>query len=152
MSKIPAIQTATVEGILEAKQSTVKFKEEIDWEPKSNGELWSTKSSGSTSEKIRRSFLAICQYNDRLATGDNDRIAITNLALRELSGANGLFIKDWIESHRDEIISHNSKYGMQNSKDPSRTETYYNKQHGQEKIKNILKLIKKKFLDNIAQK
>jgi hypothetical protein len=33
---------------------------------------------------------AIALYNDTVATGDNDPLAITNQALRELSGVNGL--------------------------------------------------------------
>jgi len=102
-------------------------------------------------KKIRRSYEAICLYNDRLATGDNDRLAITNQGLRELSGVNGLLVGDWIKSHADEVISHNSKYGMQNSKDPSKTETYYNKRHGKEKIEEILKRVNQEFLDGQAK-
>jgi len=91
-------------------------------------------------DKIRRSFNAIALYNDTVATGDDDRLAITNQALRELSGVNGLLVGDWIKAHASEVISHNSKYGMQNAKDPSKTETYYNKRHGAEKITEILNL------------
>ncbi len=98
----------------------VKEKEIINWELKSNEELWATKAQGSAAEKIRRSFEAICLYNSTVATGDTDRLAVTNLALRELSGVNGLVVGDWIKSHADEIISFHNKYEMQNSKDPSR--------------------------------
>jgi hypothetical protein len=56
-------------------------------------------------------------------------LAITNQALRELSGVNGLIVGDWIKSHADEVISHNTKYGMQNAKDPQRLDTYYNKRY-----------------------
>jgi hypothetical protein len=69
---------------------------------------------------------ATALYNDTVAPGDNDRLAITNQALRELSGVNGLLVGDWIKAHADEVISHNSKYGMQNTKDPSNPTTYYN--------------------------
>ena len=127
-------------------------KEIIDWETKSNAELWGTKASGAATEKIRRSYEAICLYNDTLATGDNDRLAITNLALRELSGVNGLLVGDWIKSHADEIISYNSKHGMQNSKDHTKVETYYNKRLGQDKILEILHLVNEKFLDAVASK
>jgi hypothetical protein len=106
----------------------------------SNADLWVTKVKGASDEKIRRSFNAIALYNDTVATGDNDRLAITNQALRELSGVNGLLVGDWIKAHALEVISHNSKYGMQNAKDPSKTETYYNKRHGAEKITEILNL------------
>jgi hypothetical protein len=76
-----------------------------------------------------------------------DDLAITNQALRELSVVNGLVVGDWIKAHADEVISHNSKHGMQNSKDPSKTETYYNKRHGAEKIAKILGLVNESFLD-----
>jgi hypothetical protein len=75
---------------------------------------------GEYEEKICRCFNAIALYNDTIATGEDDRLAVTNQALRELSGVNGLLVGDWLRSHADEVISHNSKYGMQNSKDPQR--------------------------------
>lgn len=118
-------------------------KQEIDLTGLSDAELWGSKLRGSPMEKVRRSFLAMCLYNDTVATGDNDRIAVTNLALRDLAGVNGLVVRDWIESHRDEVISHNSKYGMENRKDPSRVETYYNK--GKD-VSRILKLVSEQFL------
>jgi hypothetical protein len=133
-------------------QPVAKPQESIDWEGKSNAELWATKAQGASTEKIRRRFNAITHYNDTVATGDNDRLAITNQALRELSGVNGLLVGDWIKAHADEVISHNSKYGMQNSKDPSKTETYYNKRHGSEKITKILNLLNEQCLDGEALK
>jgi hypothetical protein len=129
-----------------------KPQEVIDWVGMSNADLWLTKVKGASEEKIRRSYEAICIYNNTVATGDDDRLALTNQALRELSGVNGLLVGDWIKAHADEVISHNSKYGMQNSKDPSKTETYYNKRHGAEKITKILNLINEKFLEGEALK
>jgi hypothetical protein len=79
-------------------------------------------------------------------------LAVTNQALRELSGVNGLLVGDWIKAHADEVISHNSKYGMQKAKDPTKAETYYNKRHGQEKITKILNLVNDQFLDGEALK
>jgi hypothetical protein len=67
-----------------------------------------------------------------------------------MSGVNGLVVSDWIKAHADEVISHNSKYGMQNAKDPSKTETYYNKRCGAEKSTKILSLVNKCFLDGEA--
>jgi hypothetical protein len=128
-------------------QAPAKPQEVIDWGGMSNTDLWTTKVKGAAEEKVRRSYEAIALYNDTVATGDDDRLAITNQALRELSGVNGLLVGDWIKSHADEVISHNSKYGMQNSKDPSKTETYYNKRHGAEKIAKILGLVNESFLD-----
>jgi hypothetical protein len=68
----------------------------------------------------------------------NGRETITNQALRELSRVNGLLVGEWIKTHADEVISHNSKHGMQNAKDSTKAETYYNKRHGSEKITKIL--------------
>lgn len=130
-----------------ASQQPVKQPEVIDWQSKTNAEVWSSKVKGASEEKIRRSFNAIALYNDTVATGDDDRLAITNQALRELSGVNGLIVGDWIKAHGDELISHNSKYGMQNSKDPQRLDTYYNKRHGGEKITKILSLVNQQCLD-----
>jgi hypothetical protein len=63
-----------------------------------------------------------------------------------------MIVGDWIKSHADEVISHNSKHGMQNSKDPQRLDTYYNKRHGAEKVTKILELINEQFLDGEALK
>ncbi len=124
----------------------------MDWEGKSNAELWASKIKGASEEKIRRSFNAIALYNDTVAIGDDDRLALTNQALRELSGVNGLLVGDWIKAHADEVITHNSKYGMQNAKDSTKVETYYNKRHGSEKITKILNLVNEQFLDGEALK
>ncbi|MBD1804092.1 hypothetical protein H6F98_01200 [Microcoleus sp. FACHB-SPT15] len=133
-------------------QAPAKPQEVIDWAGMSNADLWVTKVKGASEEKIRRSYEAITLYNSTVATGDDDRLAITNQALRELSGVNGLLVGEWIKAHADEVISHNSKYGMQNAKDPSKTETYYNKRHGAEKISKILGLVNDQFLDGEALK
>jgi len=117
----------------------------VDLTGLTNAELWGDKKrKGGSEEKIRRSFLAICNYNDTLATGDNDRLAVTNLALSQLSGANRGIIGEWVAQHRDEVISHNAKYGMGNKKDPTSTETYFNKGKDMERL---LKLVSDNFLD-----
>ncbi|MHC5716538.1 MAG: protelomerase family protein [Nostoc sp.] len=118
-------------------------KEEIDWEAKTDMEVWGSKAPLAALEKIRRSFQAISLYNDTVATGEGDRLAITNQALRELSGCNGLLVRDWIEQHKDEIISHNAKFGMENKKDPSNPASYANKGKDTDKI---LLLINEEFL------
>ena len=118
-------------------------KEEIDWETKTDAEVWKSKAPMAALEKIRRSYEAIALYNDTVATGDSDRLAITNQALRELSGCNGLLVRDWIEQHKDEIISHNAKFGMENKKDPSNPASYANKGKDTDKI---LLLINDEFL------
>lgn len=118
-------------------------KEEIDWQAKSDSEVWASKASLAAVEKIRRSFQAICLYNDTVATGEGDRLAVTNQALRDLSGCNGLLVRDWIEDHKDEVISHNAKFGMENKKDPSNPASYANKGKDTDKI---LLLINEEFL------
>ncbi len=133
-----------------AQPTPTKKQEAVDWSGMSNADLWATKVKGAAEEKIRRSFNAIALYNDTIATGEDDRLAVTNQALRELSGVNGLIVGDWIKAHGDEVISHNSKYGMQNTKDPQRLDTYYNKRHGGEKITKILSLVNQQCLDGEA--
>ncbi|MBD2525681.1 protelomerase family protein [Nostoc sp. FACHB-133] len=119
------------------------IKEEIDWQAKTDVEVWGSKATLAAVEKIRRSYQAICLYNDTVATGDSDRLAITNQALRDLSGCNGLLVRDWIEAHKDEVISHNAKFGMENKKDPSNPASYANKGKDTDKI---LLLINEEFL------
>lgn len=143
-----ALYKVARENQIKALESVREKREKIDWQSKSNSEIWAAKVNSATIEKIRRCFLAICEYNDNPKRNQDERLAITNLALRELSGANGLLVSDWIKSHADEIISHNSKYGMQNTKDPTKTETYYNKHHGKDKISSILQLIKETIFSN----
>ena len=118
-------------------------KEEIDWQAKTDAEVWASKTPGAAVEKVRRSYQAICLYNDTVATGEGDRLAITNQALRDLSGCNGLLVRDWIEQHKDEVISHNAKFGMENKKDPSNPASYANKGKDTDKI---LLLINEEFL------
>ena len=146
-----AIAQPTPQATESKPATTAPAKEDTDWTGMSNADLWSTKVKGASEEKIRRSFNAIALYNDTIATGDDDRLAITNQALRELSGVNGLLVGDWIKAHADEIISHNSKYGMQNAKDPQRLDSYYNKRHGSEKITKILAQINEECLDGEAK-
>lgn len=122
-------------------------KEEIDWQAKTDAEVWGSKAPGASVEKIRRSYQAICLYNDTVATGDGDRLAITNQALRDLSGCNGLLVRDWIDQHKDEVISHNAKYGMENKKDPSNPASYANKGKDTDKI---LSLVNEEFLSGEA--
>ncbi len=150
LSNLPVAQQAS-QG-KPVTQAPVKQVEAIDWSGMSNADLWTTKVKGAAEEKVRRSYEAITFYNDTVATGDDDRLAITNQALRELSGVNGLVVGEWIKTHADEVITHNSKYAMQNAKDPTKTETYYNKRHGSEKITKILNLVNEQFLDGEALK
>ncbi|NEN94449.1 MAG: hypothetical protein F6K50_02590 [Moorea sp. SIO3I7] len=121
--------------------------EDYDLTSLSNIELWSTKRKGSWEEKIKRVFQAICVYNDSIATGDNDRVAINNSLLRQISGVNGVKVSQWLDDHKDEVISHNCKYGMGNPRDNTLLNTYYNKRYGGDKINKIHQLISQKLLN-----
>ncbi|MBD2564509.1 MULTISPECIES: protelomerase family protein [Nostoc] len=145
---IEVVNKVTLGGAIapSAKATAAKvtpIKEEIDWQAKTDAEVWGSKATLAAVEKIRRSYQAICLYNDTVATGDSDRLAITNQALRDLSGCNGLLVRDWIEQHKDEIISHNAKFGMENKKDPSNPASYANKGKDTNKI---LLLVNEEFL------
>jgi len=142
-----ALQDKTTTPVTAAK--LVPPKEEIDWEAKTDAEVWGSKAPLAALEKIRRSYQAIALYNDTVATGDSDRLAITNQALRELSGCNGLLVRDWIQEHKDEVISHNSKFSMENKKDPSNPASYANKGKDTDKI---LLVINEEFLSGEAFK
>lgn len=144
-----ALQAKTTVTTTATPAKVAPVKEEIDWQAKTDTEIWGSKTASAALEKIRRSYQAIALYNDTVATGEGDRLAITNQALRELSGCNGLLVRDWIEQHKDEIISHNAKFGMENKKDPSNPASYANKGKDTDKI---LLLINEEFLSGEALK
>lgn len=103
--------------------------------------LMSTRKAGSSEEKLNRCYQAICNYND--STPEN-KIAITNLGLRYLSGVNGVTISKWMETHKDEIISHHIKHQL-NTRENEAT-SYYNKRYGQTKVNEILDVVKSDYL------
>jgi hypothetical protein len=106
LSNLPASQQVSQSQQNKTRtQAIAKEPEVIDFSGMSNADLWTTKVRGASEEKILRSYQAICLYNDTMATGDNDRLAITNQALRELSGVNGLLVGDWIKAHADQVIT-----------------------------------------------
>lgn len=102
-------------------------EDDTDWESMSSEELRENKSRGGAEEKLRRSFLAIITHNDHKARDNNGQQdisqmwVINNQALRQLSGCNGMLVKDWMERHQGAIDDHNSKYGLG---------TYHNKGRG----------------------
>jgi cell division protein FtsB len=149
---------AAIESTPTKTKTVQEPKEDVSYEEMTNAQLWtgaegkSTKGKGSSEEKIRRCFNAIATYNDTIATGDGDRLAITNQAIRALSGVNGLIVGEWIKNHTDEIINHHSKFDMLNPRNPNTVETYYNKRLGEGKINAILGLINTELLDGVALK
>ena len=101
--------------------------DDTDWESMPSEELKNNKSRGAAQEKLRRSFLAITEHNDHKARDNNGQPdanqmwVVNNQALRQLSGCNGMLVKDWMEAHRVAIDDHNNKYGLG---------TYHNKGRG----------------------
>ena len=111
-----------------SKTTKSKPKEDdTDWESMSSEELKQNKTRGAAEEKLRRSYLAITNHNDHKARDNNgqpdiDKMwVINNQALRQLSGCNGMLVKDWMERHQTAIDDHNNKYGLG---------TYHNKGRG----------------------
>jgi hypothetical protein len=157
-ARLDAQSIQTIESTPTPIKTAPEPKEEVSYEDMSNSQLWtgaegkSTKGKGSSEEKVRRCFNAIATYNNTIATGDGDRLAITNQALRTLSGVNGLIVGEWIKTHADEVISHHAKYEMLNPRNPNTVETYYNKRLGETKIMNILELVNNELLDGVALK
>ncbi|MBW4505650.1 MAG: hypothetical protein KME64_03955 [Scytonematopsis contorta HA4267-MV1] len=84
---------------------------EKDWESVPSEELRASKHRGAAEEKIRRSFMAITNYNDAQPSNET-RWAINNQSLRQVSGCNGMLIADWMQRHHIAISDHNNKYGL----------------------------------------
>jgi hypothetical protein len=91
---------------IEAPQSTK------DWRAVPSDELRKSKVQGAADEKIRRSFVAISKFNDYTAKDLNEKWAINNRALRQLSGAHGDLVKNWMERHQLSIDNHNTVHGL----------------------------------------
>ncbi|OKH35805.1 hypothetical protein NIES2101_37360 [Calothrix sp. HK-06] len=77
----------------------------------SRDELVKIKSPAAAREKIRRSFMAICNHNDAQPSNAT-RWAINNQGLRQLSGTNGLMVGDWMKEFATAINDHNQKYEL----------------------------------------
>ncbi len=94
------------------------IKADSYWESVSSEDLKKSKGRGTVFEKLRRSYLAIVNHNDQKARDNNGQPdvskmwAITNQALRQLSGCNGQLVRDWMLSHKIAIDEHHNKYGL----------------------------------------
>jgi hypothetical protein len=116
---LPKLEAATTHSPSSSTPKTKKPKEDdTDWESMSSEELKQNKSRGGAEEKLRRSYLAITNHNDHKARDKNGQPdvsqmwVINNQALRQLSGCNGMLVKDWMTRHQGAIDDHNSKYGL----------------------------------------
>lgn len=99
--------------------------------------LFSTRKEGSAEEKLNRAWIAVTTYND---TTPEYRVNPTNKFLRELTGVNGQAVTKWMEQHKDEIVSHRAKFGM---------DDYYNNRYRNKtdmNIEIIQEIIEKNFL------
>ena len=124
---LPQLQQGESTSINSKATKSKPKEDDTDWESMSSEELKQNKSRGAAEEKLRRSYLAITNHNDHKARDNNgqpdtDKMwVINNQALRQLSGCNGMLVKDWMERHQTVIDDHNNKYGLG---------TYHNKGRG----------------------
>ena len=102
---------------------------EKDWESIPSEELKQSRVRGATDERIYRAFKAACDYNDAQPSNDQ-RWFIGNVTLRDLSGCNGMLVKDWITRHQVSIEDHNHKYGLGQ---------YHNKRHKGVEVGDVIK-------------
>lgn len=128
VSQNPTSEEAELPEVDNSRQPSKPSASERDWEGLNSEELRKTKGAGSANEKIRRSFESLTNHNNHRAVDlngnpDINRMwAITNQALRQLSGCNGQLVSDWMQQHKLAIDDANSKYGLGQ---------YHNKRHKQ---------------------
>lgn len=134
------------QSTITSSQSAARDKNQQELELMSNADLWKSRKTGVAEEKVRRCFVAVCDYNNEVATGDNDRVAITNIVLRQLSGVNGQVVGAWMDSHKDEILQHNNKFGMGNQKDTNNLYTVFNR--GKD-VDKYLEVVKKSLIPTV---
>lgn len=63
MGARPAAGYAYAPATTATPAKVVPPKEEINWEAKTDAQVWGSKAPGAAIEKIRRSFQAICLYD-----------------------------------------------------------------------------------------
>ena len=118
LEKNRIIDVHKAEVIVNAQSQGTTLEVDSYWESVPSEELKKSKGRGAVEEKLKRSFLAIANHNDYKARDNNGQPdqskmwAITNQALRQLSGCNGQLVKVWMENHRIAIDDHHNKYGL----------------------------------------
>lgn len=137
-----AEQAEQIEQVKTVNTKTIKRNVDVASVPFS--ELKNMKSEEAFQEKMIRAYKAITEYNGQ---APENKIAITNAIFRIICGGNSLRITEWMESHKDEIISHNTRYGV-GGKNENELLTMYNKSLGAEKIKTITDSIIQKLEKN----
>jgi hypothetical protein len=131
LANTTAATTDTTTQHIEVKQPKAKAEKPArDLEGLSWTDLKALRGQDAVNEKIQRAFNEITKYNDYKATEDTQRWAITNQALRQVSGCNGQAVADWMVHHAESISTHNNKHGLGQ---------YHNKRHKQA-ITDLIKM------------
>lgn len=88
--------------------------------------LRDSKERGVAEEKVRRSYVALCDHNDYKASEVNDKWAIGVRSLQELAGVNHAVASRWVEAHKLLVDDHNTKHGLGQ---------FHNQRHGKNGVK-----------------
>jgi len=125
----PEIEPEPVKSTAFKPIVTKPERQEKDWTLATAEELKASKAKGAVDEKLFRAFQAVADYNSNVATSNNERWFIGNVTLRDLTGCNGLVVKDWMERHQISIDDHNQKYGLGQ---------YHNKRHKNTNVSEVI--------------
>lgn len=87
--------------------------------------------SGRAEELTKRAIKAIKYYNANIATENADRWCITQSAISSLTGSRASTVGKVLEQFKDDIDSHNQKYGLDN---------YSNRKRGKPSIEKAINL------------
>jgi len=127
--QVPAVEMQQPVKPTIFKPTVAKPEKDRDWKLAPVEELKASKSKAAVDEKLFRAFQAVCDYNNNVATSNNERWFIGNVTLRDLTGCNGLVVKDWMERHQISIDDHNQKYGLGQ---------YHNKRHKNTNVSDVI--------------
>ena len=81
----------------------------FDWRSMPNAELNGNRRHDAFTEKLRRSFEAVQEYNAGL--DDSEQFAVTGSLLRQLSKVKPGLVKQWMTESKAELDSYNAGYG-----------------------------------------
>ena len=81
----------------------------FDWRSMPNAELNGNRRHDAFTEKLRRSFEAVQEYNAGL--DDSEQFAVTGSLLRQLTGVKPGLVKQWTSENKAELDAYNAGYG-----------------------------------------
>ena len=81
----------------------------FDWRSMPNAELNGNRRHDAFTEKLRRSFEAVQEYNAGLAA--SRQFAVTGSLLRQLTGVKPGLVKQWMEENKAALDAYNMSYG-----------------------------------------